>query len=381
MGPLAGVKIIELGGIGPAPFTSMLLSDMGADALRLDRIKASDGGVKGMDDRFNLINRGRRSVAMDLKNPRAIEAVRRLAANADAVTEGFRPGVAERLGLGPDELLAINPKLVYGRITGWGQDGPLAGTAGHDINYIALTGALHAIGSRSGPPVPPLNLVGDFGGGAMFLAFGIVCAILEARSSGRGQVVDAAMVDGVSTLMALVHGMHAGGHWKDERGANRLDSGTPWYDTYETSDGKWVSVGANELRFYQVLLERMGLADVGLPDRDDWERWPLIKARLTKTFKEKTRDEWCSVMDGCDACFAPVLSLTEVPDHPHIKARGTFVEIDGIRQPGPAPRFSRTRPEIVRGAAATGEHVDVALADWGFSVAEIAGLRECGAIS
>ena len=381
MGPLAGVKIIELGGIGPAPFTSMLLSDMGADALRLDRIKASDGGVKGMDDRFNLINRGRRSVAMDLKNPRAIEAVRRLAANADAVTEGFRPGVAERLGLGPDELLAINPKLVYGRITGWGQDGPLAGTAGHDINYIALTGALHAIGSRSGPPVPPLNLVGDFGGGAMFLAFGIVCAILEARSSGRGQVVDAAMVDGVSTLMALVHGMHAGGHWKDERGANRLDSGTPWYDTYETSDGKWVSVGANELRFYQVLLERMGLADVGLPDRDDWERWPLIKARLTKTFKEKTRDEWCSVMDGCDACFAPVLSLTEVPDHPHIKARGTFVEIDGIRQPGPAPRFSRTKPEIVRGAAATGEHVDVALADWGFSVAEIAGLRECGAIS
>lgn len=381
MGPLAGVKIIELGGIGPAPFTSMLLSDMGADALRLDRIKASDGGVKGMDDRFNLINRGRRSVAMDLKNPRAIEAVRRLAANADAVTEGFRPGVAERLGLGPDELLAINPKLVYGRITGWGQDGPLAGTAGHDINYIALTGALHAIGSRSGPPVPPLNLVGDFGGGAMFLAFGIVCAILEARSSGRGQVVDAAMVDGVSTLMALVHGMHAGGHWKDERGANRLDSGTPWYDTYETSDGKWVSVGANELRFYQVLLERMGLADVGLPDRDDWERWPLIKARLTKTFREKTRDEWCSVMDGCDACFAPVLSLTEVPDHPHIKARGTFVEIDGIRQPGPAPRFSRTRPEIVRGAAATGEHVDVALADWGFSVAEIAGLRECGAIS
>ena len=381
MGPLAGVKIIELGGIGPAPFTSMLLSDMGADALRLDRIKASDGGVKGMDDRFNLINRGRRSVAMDLKNPRAIEAVRRLAANADAVTEGFRPGVAERLGLGPDELLAINPKLVYGRITGWGQDGPLAGTAGHDINYIALTGALHAIGSRSGPPVPPLNLVGDFGGGAMFLAFGIVCAILEARSSGRGQVVDAAMVDGVSTLMALVHGMHAGGHWKDERGANRLDSGTPWYDTYETSDGKWVSVGANELRFYQVLLERMGLADVGLPDRDDWERWPLIKARLTKTFKEKTRDEWCSVMDGCDACFAPVLSLTEVPDHPHIKARGTFVEIDGIRQPGPAPRFSRTKPEIVRGAAATGEHVDAALADWGFSVAEIAGLRECGAIS
>ena len=304
MGPLAGVKIIELGGIGPAPFTSMLLSDMGADALRLDRIKDSDSGVKGMDARFNLINRGRRSVAMDLKNPRAIEAVRRLAANADAVTEGFRPGVAERLGLGPDELLAINPKLVYGRITGWGQDGPLASTAGHDINYIALTGALHAIGSRGGPPVPPLNLVGDFGGGAMFLAFGIVCAILEARSSGRGQVVDAAMVDGVSTLMALVHGMHAGGHWKDERGANRLDSGTPWYDTYETSDGKWVSVGANELRFYQVLLERMGLADDSLPDRDDREGWPLIKARLTKTFREKTRDEWCSVMDGCDACFA-----------------------------------------------------------------------------
>jgi alpha-methylacyl-CoA racemase len=381
MGPLSGVKIIELGGIGPAPFTSMLLSDMGADALRIDRIRASDSGVKGMDARFNLINRGRRSVAMDLKNPRAVEAIRRLAADADAVTEGFRPGVAERLGLGPDELLAINPKLVYGRITGWGQDGPLASTPGHDINYIALTGALHAIGSRGGPPVPPLNLVGDFGGGAMFLAFGVVCAILEARTSGQGQVVDAAMVDGVSTLMALVHGMHAGGHWKDERGTNRLDSGTPWYDTYETSDGKWVSVGANELRFYHVLLERMGLADAGLPDRDDPQGWPLIKARFTKTFREKTRDEWCAVMNTSDSCFAPVLSLTEAPDHPHMKARGTFVEIDGIRQPAPAPRFSRTKPEIACGATSVGDHAGAALAGWGFTVAEITMLRECGAIN
>jgi len=381
MGPLAGVKIIELGGIGPAPFTSMLLSDMGADALRIERIVPSDSGVKGMDPRFNLINRGRRSVAMDLKHPGAIEAIRRLAAHADAVTEGFRPGVAERLGLGPDELLAINPKLVYGRITGWGQDGPLATAPGHDINYIALTGALHSIGSRGGPPVPPLNLVGDFGGGAMFLAFGIVCAILEARASGKGQVVDAALVDGVSTLMTLVHGMRAGGHWNDERGANRLDSGTPWYDTYETSDGKWVSVGANELRFFKVLVERMGLADKGLPDRDDRAGWPLIKARFAETFRKKTRDEWCAVMDGCDACFAPVLSLAEVPDHPHMKARGTFVEIDGIRQPGPAPRFSRTKPTIARGAGDTGAHVDATLGEWGFSAADIAGLRECGAIS
>lgn len=380
MGPLAGVKIVELGGIGPGPFTSMLLTDMGADALRIDRIVASDSGVKGMDPRYNLLHRGRRAVAMDLKNPQAIAAIKRLVAQADAVTEGFRPGVAERLGIGPDDLLAINPKLVYGRITGWGQDGPLAPTPGHDINYIALTGALHAIGSKGGPPVPPLNLVGDFGGGSMFLAFGIVCAILEARSSGKGQVVDAAMVDGVSTLLALVHGMRAGGHWRDERGANRLDSGTPWYDAYETSDGKWVSVGANEPRFYTVLVERLGLAGAGLPDRDDRANWPLIRQRFTETFKTKTRDEWCSVMEGADACFAPVLSLAEAPDHPHLKARGTFVEVDGIQQPAPAPRFSRTRPVIAHGVQAVGEHTDEAMADWGFAANEIAGLRACGAL-
>ena len=335
MGPLAGVKVVELGGIGPAPFCSMMLSDMGADALRIDRIVDSDSGVKGMEPRFNLINRGRRSVAMDLKNPRAVEAVKRLVARADALTEGFRPGVAERLGLGPQVCLGLNPRLVYGRITGWGQEGPLAQATGHDINYIALTGALHAIGRKDAPPTPPLNLVGDFGGGAMFLAFGIACALVEARTSGRGQVVDAAMVDGVSTLLTLVHGMRAAGEWTDERGSNRLDSGTPWYDVYETLDGKWISVGANELRFYKLLLEQLGLDEAALPDRDDRSGWPFLRSRFSEAFRQRTRDEWCHLLEGTDVCFAPVLNLGEAPHHPHLKERGTFVEVDEIVQPAP----------------------------------------------
>ena len=381
MGPLAGVKVVELGGIGPAPFCSMMLSDMGADALRIDRIVDSDSGVKGMEPRFNLINRGRRSVAMDLKNPRAIEAVKRLVARADAVTEGFRPGVAERLGLGPQDCLGLNPRLVYGRITGWGQEGPLAQAPGHDINYIALTGALHAIGRKDAPPTPPLNLVGDFGGGAMFLAFGIACALVEARTSGRGQVVDAAMVDGVSTLLTLVHGMRAAGEWTDERGSNRLDSGTPWYDVYETLDGKWISVGANELRFYKLLLEQLGLDEAALPDRDDRSGWPFLRSRFSEAFRQRTRDEWCHLLEGTDVCFAPVLNLSEAPHHPHLKERGTFVEVDKILQPAPAPRFSRTQPEIKRGAAAPGEHTTEALRDWGFEAAEIEDLRACGAVA
>jgi alpha-methylacyl-CoA racemase len=381
MGPLAGIRIVELGGIGPGPFTSMLFSEMGADALRISRPASTAPGIKGFDKRHQLLNRGRRTIAMDLKNPRAIEAVSRLISKADAVTEGFRPGVAERLGLGPEDCLRLNPKLVYGRITGWGQDGPLANAPGHDINYIALTGALHAIGSKGGPPVPPLNLVGDFGGGAMYLAFGMVCAMLEARSSGRGQVVDAAMIDGVSSLMTMMYGMHAAGLWTDNRGSNRLDSGTPWYDVYETSDGKWISIGCNEPQFYDALLDRLGIAPGALPaDRHDRRGWPAIRACFTEKFRAKTRDEWCAIMDGTEVCFAPVLSMAEAPHHPQMKARGTFVELDGVVQPAPAPRFSRTQPEIRQPAGSVDQHADDALGGWGFSAAEIADLRACGAV-
>jgi alpha-methylacyl-CoA racemase len=381
MGPLAGIKIVELGGIGPGPFTSMLFSEMGAEILRISRPSSTPPTIKGFDKRHQLLNRGRRAVAMDLKSPRAIEAVKRMIAKADAVTEGFRPGVAERLGLGPDDCLKLNPRLVYGRITGWGQSGPLANTPGHDINYIALTGVLHAIGRKDGPPTPPLNLVGDFGGGAMYLAFGIVCALIEARTSGRGQVVDAAMIDGASNLMTMMYGMHAAGMWTDDRGSNRLDSGTPWYDVYETSDGKWISIGCNEPQFYDALLEKLGIAPGVLPaDRHDRKGWPAIRACFTEKFRARTRDEWCATMAGSEVCYAPVLSLAEAPHHPQMKARGTFVEVDGVVQPGPAPRFSRTAPELRHPAGSVDQHPDEALGEWGFSAAEIADLRACRAI-
>jgi alpha-methylacyl-CoA racemase len=378
-GPLAGVKVVELGGIGPGPFGSMILSDMGAEVLRIDRIVASDSGVP-MDNRFNLLNRGRRSVAMDLKKPEAVALVKRLLGRADAVIEGFRPGVAERLGLGPDDCLAENPALVYGRMTGWGQEGPLSQAPGHDLNYIALTGALHSIGHRNGPPVPPLNLVGDFGGGGLYLAFGIVCAILEARRSGMGQVVDAAMVDGAASLMTLIYGMRAGGAWTDERGSNRLDSGAPWYNVYETKDGRYIALASNEARFYRATLELLGLTGETLPDQHDRAGWPTLHGRFAEAFRQRTRDEWCALAEGVETCLSPVLSLAEAPLHPHNLARGTFVEIDGVVQPAPAPRFSRTRPTIQRAPAAPGEHTDEALSDWGLSAAELASLRSAEAI-
>lgn len=378
-GPLAGLKVVELGGIGPGPFCSMLLSDLGADVLRIDRIAPSDSGIP-MDNRFNLLNRGRRSVAMDLKKPEAVATVKRLLEQADALVEGFRPGVTERLGLGPDDCFKVNPKLVYGRMTGWGQDGPLAQSTGHDINFIALSGVLHSVGPRDGPPVLPLNLIGDFGGGALYLAFGIVCALLEARHSGHGQVVDAAMTDGAASLMTLVYGMRAAGYWTDERGTNRLDSGAPWYNVYQTKDDLYVAIGSTEPRFYRKTIEALGLCAEDLPDQHDRSAWPKVQILFAEAFRRKTRDEWCELMSGTDVCFSPVLSLGEAPEHPHNKARGTFVEIDGIVQPAPAPRFSRTTPAIQRPPAQVGEHTDEALRDWGFSDDELATLRSACAI-
>jgi alpha-methylacyl-CoA racemase len=380
MGPLSGIKVIELGGIGPNPFCSMLLSDMGADVLRIDRLHPSDSGV-AMPDRFNLLHRGRKSVALDLKKKEAVAVVKRLVESADALTEGFRPGVAERLGLGPQDCLAINPKLVYGRITGWGQEGPLAATPGHDLNYIALTGLLNSVGPAGGPPLPPTNLMGDFGGGALYLALGVLAAIIERQSSGRGQVVDAAIVDGSASLMTGIYGMRAAGVWKDTRGSNRTDSGTPWYNVYETKDGQYVAMASNEPRFYKATLRLMGLDREDLPDQHDQAGWPRLKARFAEVFRQRTRDEWCELMDGSEACFAPVLSMQEAPQHPHNVARGTFVTVDGIVQPAAAPRFSRT-PSQVRGSTPKiGEHTSAALLENGFTADEIADLRKAGAIA
>lgn len=378
-GPLSGVKVLEIAGIGPGPFCGMLLADMGADVLRVDRLQANDLGLP-VAPKFDIMSRGRRSIALDLKRPESIQMVLSLAAKADALIEGFRPGVTERLGLGPEACLARNPRLVYGRITGWGQDGPLAQAAGHDINYIALTGALHAIGRKGGAPVPPLNLVGDFGGGGMVLAFGIACALFEARASGKGQVIDAAMSEGAATLMAMFYGRMAAGQWQDERGVNVLDTGAPWYDAYETADGKHVAIGAIEGRFYAELLQRLGLDPKGLPAQHERKRWPELRAAFSAAFKTKTRDEWCREMEGTDVCFAPVMSIAEAPQHAHNKARGAFVEIDGVAQPAPAPRFSRTPGAIARGAPERGEGGAQALVDWGFDPSEIEGFRAGGAL-
>ncbi len=380
MGPLKGFKVIELAGIGPAPMCAMLLSDLGAEVLRIDRTADAGLGI-AMKTKYSLLNRGRRSIALDLKRPEATEAVLRLAGQADALIEGFRPGVMERLGLGPDVCLARNPRLVYGRMTGWGQEGPLASAAGHDINYIALSGALHSIGRRGEAPVPPLNLIGDFGGGALYLAFGVVAGLLEAQKSGKGQVVDTAMVDGAASLMTAIYGMHGSGIWSDERGTNILDTGAHYYDVYETKDGKYISIGSIETKFYDELLRLSGLKREELAPQNDRKSWPQMKDRVAALFRTKTRDEWCSIMEGSDICFAPVLSMAEAPHHPHNQHRGTFVEQDGVVQPAPAPRFSRTPGAIQRPPSQPGEHTEEALRDWGFSAPELEKLRACGAIA
>ena len=378
-GPLAGVRIVEIAAIGPVPYCAMLLSDLGAEVVRIDRAGGVDRGVLNGDPRYELLNRGRRSVALDLKRPQGLEAALRLVARADALLEGFRPGVAERLGLGPEACLARNPKLVYGRMTGWGQDGPLAAAAGHDINYIALGGALHAIGRAGERPVPPVNLVGDFGGGALFLAMGVLSALLEASRSGRGQVVDAAMVDGVASLTTMLHGLLAAGSWVPERGVNLLDGGAPFYDTYETRDGQFVALGPLEPKFWAELVRGAGLDVEGL-QQEDPAHWPEIRRRLEALFRSRTRDEWCGLLAGTDACFAPVLSLAEAPGHPHLKARGTFVEIDGVVQPAPAPRFSRTPGRIQGPPRTPGQDTEEVLRAWEFTEEEMEALRAAGAL-
>ena len=371
MGPLRGVRIVEFAGLGPGPFAAMLFSDLGADVIRIDR----RGGRA--PHKTEIAYRGRRATAFDMKKPQAVEAALRLIQKADGLIEGFRPGVMERLGVGPDVCLARNPRLVYGRMTGWGQSGPLADAAGHDINYIAISGALHAIGEKDAPSVP-LNLVGDFGGGALYLAFGMVCAMLEARSSGKGQVVDAAMSDGAASLMSLFYGLKAMGFWRDERGENLLDGGAHFYGTYETADGKWIALGSIEPQFYKVLLEKTGIADPIFAAQMDRSAWPALKEKLAAVIKTKTRDEWDRIFDGTDACYAPVLSMSEAPKHPHNVARGTFVEVDGVVQPAPAPRFSRTVSELSGPPEAADNKA--ALSAWGFSEDEIATLEACGAI-
>jgi alpha-methylacyl-CoA racemase len=362
MGPLKGVKVIELAGIGPGPFCGMMLADMGAEVLRIDRAQNVPGAERRKTS-GDVLGRGRRSIGVDLKHPKGVETVLRLVEQADVLFEGFRPGVVERLGLGPELCLARNPRLVYGRMTGWGQDGPLAQAAGHDINYIALAGALDAIGRAGEAPLPPLNLVGDFGGGGMLLAFGILAALVERGTSGKGQVIDAAMVDGAAVLMAIFHGMRASGFWSDERGTNLLDTGAHFYDVYETADGKYVSIGSIEPQFYAELLRLSGLEGEKLPAQMDRSRWPELKERVAKMIKTRTRDEWCETMEGTDVCFAPVLSMAEAPQHPHNRARGTFTGPPD--QPAPGPRFSnhavgvRDCPTL-----ADAERAEV-LADWG----------------
>ena len=372
MGPLAGFRIIEFAGIGPAPMASMLFADLGASVLRVDRLTPSGLGVD-MPARFALLERSRPSVAIDMKHSAGVALTLELISKADALIEGFRPGTMERLGLGPDVAFARNPRLVYGRMTGWGQTGPLSQAAGHDLNYLALTGALAAIGRAGSKPTPPLNLAADFGGGALYLAFGVACALLEAQRSGKGQVVDAAMTEGAASLMTMFYGLYAAGLQRLERGTNLLDTGSAIYDTYECSDGLFISVAAIELKFRKVLFDCLGLPYT----TDDGAE---TKAKLEELFRTRTRDEWCTLLEGTDACFAPVLTMAEAPHHPHNVARGSFVEVDGVLQPGPAPRFSRTPAIRPTPPQAPGEGTRSALAAWGIAGERIAALLAGGVV-
>ncbi|MEU8306992.1 CaiB/BaiF CoA-transferase family protein [Actinomadura sp. NPDC048955] len=367
-GPLSGVRVIELAGIGPGPFAAMLLADLGADVIRVDRASAvRDGESTGGTD---FTNRGKRSIAIDLKSERGREVVLRLVERSDVLLEGFRPGVTERLGIGPDDCLARNPRLVYGRMTGWGQEGPLAHTAGHDVGYIAITGALHAIGRAGGPPQVPMNLLGDFAGGSMYLVTGVLAALLESRANGRGQVVDAAIVDGTAHLSTFIHGFLAGGIWEDRRGVNMLDTGAPWYDVYETSDGRHMAVGAIEPQFYAEFLRRLGLDGEDLPAQYDRDRWPAMRDRFAAAFRTRTRDEWAEVFVPSDACVAPVLSMTEAAEHPYNTSREVFPDLAGHRQPAPAPRFSRTPADTDGVPVLPGGQTRAVLDELGFDDAE-----------
>ncbi len=380
MGPLGGLRILELAGIGAGPHCAMMLADMGAEVVRIDRPAASGLGVD-VEPQFDLVLRGRKSIAIDLKNAQARDVVLRMVAQADALLESFRPGVMERIDLGPDDCFRVNTRLVYARLTGWGQDGPYAQMAGHDINYIALTGALNAIGPRDGTPVPPLNLVGDFGGGALHCAFGMVCALLHAQRTGEGQVIDAAMVDGAAALATMVVGFQRAGIWTDRRGDNIVDGGAPYYATYETADGRHVALGAMEKKFYALLLEKLGLADdAGMTPHTDRARWPYQRRILAERFKTGTRDEWCALLEGTDACFAPVLSFDEAAAHPHLSARRTFADINGVSQPAPAPRLSRTQPTPGAPPAVAGEHSTELLRAFGFDETQIAALLQQGVV-
>ncbi len=377
-GPLSGFRVVEFAGLGPGPFCAMMLADHGAEVIRIDRI---GGGVLDTNPEQDFWNRSRQNISVNLKSAEGVALVRRLCAGTDGIIEGFRPGVMERLALGPDVLLADNPKLVYGRMTGWGQDGPYAGMAGHDINYIALSGVLHTIGRAGEKPVPPLNLVGDFGGGGMMLAFGMLAALLNAQRTGEGQVVDCAMSEGSAVLMAMIYSMRAQKRWRDERGVNLLDSAAPYYDAYETADGKYLAVGAIEPQFYRTFVELLGFADdPALAEQHNPREWPAQKEKIAARIRTKSRSEWCATFDGQDACVAPIMSLDEAPDHDHNVTRAAFVDVDGARQPAPAPRYSRSQTKRPAPLDVSGAAADSILGKAGFAVDEIAQLRQAGVV-
>jgi alpha-methylacyl-CoA racemase len=376
-GPLTGVSVIEMAGIGPGPFCAMQLADMGASVTRIERPSLT--GMSRKQAMTRVVARGARSVAIDLKHPAASGAILKLIGNADVLIEGFRPGVMERLGLGPEPCLAAQPRLVYGRMTGWGQHGPLAQAAGHDINYISLVGALYSIGTRESGPVPPLNLAGDYGGGGLMLAYAIACALLHARSSGEGQVIDLAMVDGAASLMAPIYGVKAAGRWSSERGSNMLDGATPYYRAYRCKDG-WISVGSLEPQFFAMLLQKLEIDPAEFGSQHDRQHWPRQQQLLASRFAARTRAEWCAFLEGSDVCFAPILSLDEAPQHPHLKARGTFLDLEGVMQPAPAARFSRTPCAVPVAPCLPGEHTLEALRTCGVPEPEIEALRQAGAL-